>query len=47
VPGRIQVSEVVKDALGDRFILEERGIVDIKGKGKMKLYYLEGEKKLA
>ena len=47
VPGRIQVSEVVKDALGDRFILEERGIVDIKGKGKMKLYYLEGETKPA
>ena len=40
VAGRIQVTEAVKDVLEDRYSFEERGFVDIKGKGKMELYFL-------
>ncbi|MEM7068855.1 MAG: adenylate/guanylate cyclase domain-containing protein [Pseudomonadota bacterium] len=40
VPNRIQVTEVVKDALQDRYGFEERGLFDIKGKGQMRLYFL-------
>jgi adenylate cyclase len=41
VPNRIQITESVKDALEDRYNFEERGIVDVKGKGKMNLYFLK------
>ena len=42
VPGRIQVSEATYDVLMDdsSFVWEDRGSVDIKGKGKMKTYLL-------
>lgn len=42
VPGRIQVTENFKNNLENRYSFEERGIVDIKGKGPMNLYFLEG-----
>jgi adenylate cyclase len=41
-PNRIQVTENVKNALDGRYIFEERGVVDIKGKGPMPLYFLAG-----
>ena len=41
-PGKIQVTEDAKRALGDSFLFESRGTVEIKGKGAMKLYYLIG-----
>jgi adenylate cyclase len=40
LPGRIQVSAATRLALGDRFKLEPRGTVDIKGKGMMETYFL-------
>merc|ERR1719353_1616265 len=42
VPGRIQVSEVTYDVLRDdtSFVWEDRGSVEIKGKGEMKTYLL-------
>ena len=42
VPGRIQVSEATHEVLSDdsSFVWEERGSVEIKGKGKMKTYLL-------
>ncbi|MEZ5791093.1 MAG: adenylate/guanylate cyclase domain-containing protein [Nitratireductor sp.] len=40
VAGRVQVTEAVKDVLEDRYSFEERGFVDIKGKGEMELYFL-------
>jgi len=42
VPGRIQVSEVTYDVLMDdtSFVWEDRGSVEIKGKGEMKTYLL-------
>ncbi|WP_437958801.1 adenylate/guanylate cyclase domain-containing protein [Sorangium sp. So ce119] len=43
-PGRIQVSEASYALLERDFVLEERGLVAIKGKGAMKTYWLIGEK---
>jgi class 3 adenylate cyclase len=39
--GRIQISAVTRAALGDRFEVEPRGMVDIKGKGMMETYFLK------
>ena len=44
-PGRIQVSEAFKEALEPRTLnleLVDRGTIDVKGKGEMKTYWLEG-----
>jgi len=40
--GRIQVPHAVYERLKDDFLLEERGDVDIKGKGLMHTWYLVG-----
>jgi class 3 adenylate cyclase len=42
--GRIQVPEPVYERLKDEFVLQERGRVDIKGKGVMRTWYLVGRK---
>ncbi|MBK5266653.1 MAG: PAS domain S-box protein, partial [Acidimicrobiia bacterium] len=42
VPGRIQVTSTVRDALVDSFTFEDRGPVEIKGKGLMETYFLVG-----
>ncbi|MGD2042712.1 MAG: SDR family NAD(P)-dependent oxidoreductase [Acidimicrobiia bacterium] len=42
VSGRIQVSEEVRSLLGDKFQLEHRGEIEIKGKGNMSTYFLTG-----
>jgi adenylate cyclase len=39
--GRIQISAVTRAALRDRFEVEPRGMVDIKGKGMMETYFLK------
>jgi class 3 adenylate cyclase len=44
VPGRIHVSEAVRDRLGADFDFEERGRVNIKGKGEMSTAFLVGVK---
>jgi len=41
--GRIQVPEDVYRRLKGRFVLEERGEVDVKGKGIMRTWYLVGQ----
>lgn len=43
---RIHLSEQTKQLLDhyDTFDLVERGVLDVKGKGKMKTYWLEGER---
>jgi len=43
-PGRIQVTEATYEKLKDRYILEERGTVEVKGKGQMKTYWLLAKK---
>ncbi|MFV8318549.1 adenylate/guanylate cyclase domain-containing protein [Mycobacterium sp. 23] len=42
VEGRIQVPQDVYDRLNDRFVFEERGDIDVKGKGVMHTWYLAG-----
>lgn len=42
VPGVIQVSEAVKERLHDSFQFQERGLIDIKGKGPMRTFFLTG-----
>ena len=42
--GRIQVPEEVYRRLKDDFVLQERGVVQIKGKGVMRTWYLIGRK---
>ena len=46
-PGRIHVSEAVYARPRDEFQFEERGIIEIKGKGPMKTYFLTGKKQPA
>jgi adenylate cyclase len=44
VEGRIQVPQDVYERLNDKFLLEERGTVDVKGKGPMHTWYLVGRR---
>ena len=44
LPGRIQVSEPVADALSADFVLEPRGLVDLKGKGEMATWFVVGHR---
>ena len=40
VPGRTQVAATTYELLRDRFRFEDRGIIEVKGKGAMKTYLL-------
>lgn len=42
--GRIQVPEEMYARLKDEFVLQERGHIDVKGKGHMRTWYLIGRK---
>jgi adenylate cyclase len=42
--GRIQVPEAMYARLQDEFVLQERGRIDVKGKGPMRTWYLIGRK---
>jgi class 3 adenylate cyclase len=42
--GCIQTTERVYERLQDSFIFEARGLMDVKGMGKMKTYFLKGRK---
>ncbi|MGV0625884.1 adenylate/guanylate cyclase domain-containing protein [Mycolicibacter minnesotensis] len=44
VQDRIQVPRVVHDRLSDDFVFEERGEVEVKGKGLMRTWFLVGER---
>jgi class 3 adenylate cyclase len=43
-PGRIQVTHAAKERLEDRFELEPRGLIDVKGKGPTPAWYLVARK---
>ena len=42
IPGCIQVTERTRQLLGERYVFRERGIIQVKGKGKMRTYFLSG-----
>jgi PAS domain S-box-containing protein len=44
-PGKIQVTATTYERLKDRFLFEERGTIDVKGKGSMTTYWLIGLQK--
>ena len=44
IPGRIQVSHYTYDLLRDKYEFEDRGEIEIKGKGEMRTYLLTGRK---
>ncbi|MCZ7680908.1 MAG: hypothetical protein M5U28_19855 [Sandaracinaceae bacterium] len=39
-PGAVQITEATRAALGDAFPIEERGVVEIKGKGPMRTFWI-------
>jgi class 3 adenylate cyclase len=41
-PGEIQLTDATRAALGDGWVLEERGVSEIKGKGPMRTWWLKG-----
>jgi class 3 adenylate cyclase len=41
-PGEIQLSDATRAALGDGWVFEERGVLEIKGKGPMRTWWLKG-----
>lgn len=42
IPGKIQISPTSHSLLGNEFVFEERGPVDVKGKGVMQTWFLTG-----
>ncbi|MEQ8957293.1 MAG: adenylate/guanylate cyclase domain-containing protein, partial [Coleofasciculus sp. C2-GNP5-27] len=44
LPGRIQVTQATYELLKDEYEFEERGVIQIKGKGDMTTYWLRGKK---
>jgi adenylate cyclase len=44
VPGEIQVSRAVRDALGDGFLFEARGPIEVKGVGRLETWLLKEER---
>jgi class 3 adenylate cyclase len=43
-PGKIQVTEATYERLKDKYELEKRGAIVVKGKGEMITYWLKGRK---
>ena len=44
VEGYIQMASGTYEILRDKYVCEERGVVDVKGKGEMTTYFLTGRK---
>jgi class 3 adenylate cyclase len=44
LPGRIQISPATQEALHDRFVLEERELIECKGLGQIMTHFLNGRK---
>ena len=38
--GRIQISQQTKERIEDAFVVEPRGMIDVKGKGEMETWWL-------
>ena len=44
IEGKIQVSEVTYKQLRENYVLQKRGSIEVKGKGEMITYLLQGKK---
>ena len=44
VGGRVQVTRATYELIRDHFVCEPRGQVDVKGKGKMDVWHVVGQK---
>ena len=44
VPGAIQISQATRDHLGERYHVESRGEIDLKGRGRHRTYLLIGRR---
>ncbi|MGH6748551.1 MAG: adenylate/guanylate cyclase domain-containing protein [Methyloceanibacter sp.] len=44
LPGEIQVSEAVRKSLGDSFVFEPRGLIEVKGVGRLETWLLKEER---
>jgi adenylate cyclase len=44
LPGEIQVSDAVRKSLGDGFMFERRGPIEVKGVGRIETWLLKGER---
>ena len=42
VPGRIHISSTTRALLGDRYLFEDRGEIELKGKGATSTHFLLG-----
>ena len=42
LPGRIQLSQETAKRLSDRFNIEARGMIEVKNKGEVHTYFLNG-----
>ena len=47
LPGEIQVSEAVRKSLGDSFVFEPRGLIEVKGVGRLETWLLKEERAAA
>ncbi|WRH69119.1 MAG: adenylate/guanylate cyclase domain-containing protein [Planktothrix sp. GU0601_MAG3] len=46
IPGQIQVTQTTYEKIKDSYLLEERGMILIKGKGEMRTYWLTGKQEI-
>jgi class 3 adenylate cyclase/tetratricopeptide (TPR) repeat protein len=46
-PSKIHVTDAVFQAMKDKYRFEDRGVIDIKGKGQMRTYFLVGNNELS
>jgi class 3 adenylate cyclase len=44
IPGRIQVSEQTQERLASEFVFESRGEIEVKGKGRLRTWFLVGRR---
>ena len=44
IGGQIQVSNAIYKVLKDKYILKQRGMIEMKGKGRLMTYWLQGKK---
>ncbi len=42
IPGKIQITQEMYEAIGDKFLCTPRGTVEVKGKGEMETWFLDG-----